>query len=54
MLKNGKNSNLLVIMRVILLQKNGLHNLMNSTRLKKERARNKLQKLFTTTAEFVS
>ena len=36
--KSGKNTNLLVIMRVRLSQKIGLHNLTNRTRLKKERA----------------
>ena len=50
--KIGKNTHLLVIMRVRLFQIIGILNLTNCIQLKKEMARNKVPKVCTITAEF--
>ena len=52
--KNDKNAYLLLIMRVRLSHKIGLHNLMNHNRFQKETARNNVQNVFANTAKFVS
>ena len=51
--KIGKNTHLVVIMRVRLSQKIGLHNLKNRTRFKKETAINNTQKVFAVNVEFL-
>ena len=52
--KNGKNTHLLVIMRSRLLQKICLLDLTNWNRVKKQMAKNNVQKVIASTAELVS